>query len=115
MTELAETRLVEVRPSPLQGRGLFATRCIAPLTRVAVYGGKRKPPNEVMRTRRPPSERASDGGEGEWEELPTRSVLAKLRYLINTYDDTAVLDPTGMSWASLYRWSPSLTHPAVDE
>jgi hypothetical protein len=86
----------EARPSELHGRGLFAARHLPALTRVATYGGEPKPPGEVMR-RRAPSTTSDEKAATAWEELPSSTVIAKARYLINSFDDEWVLDPTGSS------------------
>jgi hypothetical protein len=88
---------VEARPSGLHGRGLFAARHLPALTKVATYGGQPKPPGQVMRRRRAPSTTSEENAAAEWEELPPSAVIAKARYLINSYDDEWVLDPTGRS------------------
>jgi len=87
---------VEVRPSSLHGRGLFSVQPLEPLTPVAFYGGRPKQAHEVMRRSKPQQGGGEQLPQGQREgELPTRTVIAKLRYLINSYDDAWVLDPTG--------------------
>jgi hypothetical protein len=92
-----------VRDSELHGRGLFAVQHLPALTRVAVYGGHRKLPHHVMRRRKADAESKYEADsvldeEERWVELPSSTVIAKLRYLINSYDDAWVLDPTGTVW-----------------
>jgi hypothetical protein len=101
---------VEVRESVLHGRGLFAVRRLAALTRVAVYGGKAKPAHEVMRR---PTQEGAEPALG-WAELPSSAVLNKVRYLINSYDDAFVIDPTG-TWPSPKQLSHLLSLTTADD